>query len=51
MLRQNNSLQLQQAMGQASSGNYTQAQDTLKSLLQDPQLQTLLRQLQEGNNG
>jgi hypothetical protein len=51
MLRQNNPHQLQQAMGQAASGNYTQAQYTLKSLLQDPQLQTLLRQLQEGNHG
>ena len=45
MLRQADSGQLQQAVQQANAGNYTSAQQTLQSLLDDPQVKLLLQQL------
>ena len=51
MLRRQNPEQMQQVMNQAASGKYDQAQSTIQSLLRDPQIQALLRQLQEGNHG
>ena len=45
MLRQADSGQLQQALDQANAGEYNSAQKTLQSLLDDPQISTLLQQL------
>ena len=44
MLRQADSHQLQQAMTQVSSGDYTSAQTTIQSLLENPEIQKLLQQ-------
>ena len=43
MLRQADSQQLQQAMTQVSSGDYTSAQTTIQSLLQNPEIQKMLQ--------
>ena len=51
MLKQQNGDQLRQAMNQAAAGNYASVQNTLASLLSNPEAQALLRQLQEGSNG
>ena len=45
LLRQGNTTQFQQAAELASSGNYAQAQNLLKGLLDDPQIQSLLKAL------
>lgn len=45
MLRQADSGQLQQAINQANAGEYTSAQQTLQSLLDNPNVQDLLQQL------
>lgn len=45
MLRQKNSDELQQAMIQASAGNYTGAQQLLSDLMKDPQALALLSKL------
>lgn len=45
LLRQGDTTLLQQAAELASAGNYTQAQRALASLLQDPQVQSLLNKL------
>ncbi len=44
MLRQADSRQLQQAMTQVSSGDYTSAQTTIQSFLENPEIQKLLQQ-------
>lgn len=51
LLQKQNGDQLRQAMNQAAAGNYASVQNTLASLLSNPEAQALLRQLQEGNNG
>ena len=50
ILQQKDSGQLQQAMAQASSGNYKAAGEALQSLLSSPEAQQLMRQL-GGRNG
>ena len=45
MLQSNHSELLQQAMTQASQGDYTQAQQILSRLMQDPEAKKLLNQL------
>lgn len=45
MLQQKNTDELQQAMAQASTGNYTAAQKLLTELMQDPKAMALLSQL------
>ena len=45
MLRQADSGQLQQVIHQANAGEYTAAQQTLQSLLDNPNMQNLLQQL------
>lgn len=45
LLQQNNGPQLQEAMKQASAGDYSQARNTLSSLLASPEAQKLIRQL------
>jgi len=47
LLKQSGGEQLQQAMAQASSGDYTAVKDTLAPLLSSPQMQALLKQLEE----
>lgn len=46
LLQSQNSPQLQRAMEQASSGNYSQLKDTLGSLVASPEAQALLKQLE-----
>ena len=45
MLQQKDQGQLQQAMAQASTGNYKEAGTILQSLLSSPEAQQLIRQL------
>ena len=45
LLQQQNSQQLQDAMTQAGSGNYSQAKETLSKILDNPQAKALLNQL------
>lgn len=45
LLQQNGGDELQRAMQQASTGDYTQAKRTLESVLSDPQAQKLLKEL------
>ena len=45
LLRQSNGPQFQQAAELASAGDYAQAKNLLKGLLDDPQVQTLLKAL------
>ena len=45
LLKQSDSNQLQQAMAQASAGNYENAQQALRSLLENSEVQTLLKEL------
>lgn len=45
MLRQSGGQELQQAIEKAAAGDYTQARNTLSSLLKDPQTQKLMEQL------
>ncbi len=44
-LQAQNADALQQAMNQAAAGDYEQVKKTMSALLQDPKMQTLLRQL------
>ena len=45
ILKDSDSTMLQQAMDQASAGNYENMQKTLSSLLSSPQVQALLKEL------
>ncbi len=45
LLQASNPQMIQQAAGQANSGNFQQAGQTLQSLLSDPEVQRLLQQL------
>lgn len=45
LLQQGDSSQLQQAVSQAQSGNYTAASQTLSAMLSSPQAQKLLKEL------
>ncbi len=45
MLQRSDSGQLKQAMDLAAAGDYTQAKDTLSSLLSSPEAKKLLEQL------
>ncbi len=45
LLRKKNPKQLQQAMDQASSGDYAQVKQTLSDLLASPQVQELLKRM------
>jgi hypothetical protein len=47
MLQQADHSQIQQAMSQASSGDYNNAQKTLSQILSSPEAQKLLKQLGE----
>ena len=45
ILKQSDSANLQQAMAQASAGNYSDAQKTLSSLLASREVQELMKEL------
>lgn len=45
MLQRSDTHQLQQAMNQASSGDYSQASKTLQALLSSPEAKKLLKEL------
>ena len=45
LLQQNNSKNLESAMNQAASGDYTQAKQILSMLMKDPKTRQLLQQL------
>lgn len=45
MLRQGDSVKLQQAVTQAKTGNYSQASQTLSTMLSSPEAQRLLKEL------
>ena len=45
MLQRNDKGQLKQAMNQAATGDYTQAKETLSTLLSSPEAKKLLEQL------
>lgn len=45
MLRRSDSGQIQQAMSQASTGDYREAAQTLNALLSSPEAQRLLKEL------
>lgn len=45
LLRQNDPARLQQAVTQATGGNYAKAGETLRSLLSSPEAQKLLKDL------
>lgn len=47
LLQKNGGDTLQNAVSQASQGNFTQAKQTLSSLLSNPEAQKLLKQLEE----
>ena len=51
LLQSSGSDQLQAAMEQASAGNLQGAKSVLGSLMNDPQAQSLLRQLKDDANG
>ena len=51
LLQSSGTDQLQAAMEQASAGNMQGAKQTLGNLLNDPQAQSLLRQLKDDANG
>lgn len=48
LLRQEGGAQFQEALRQASAGDYTQAQASLSEVLASSQAQELIRQIQEG---
>ena len=45
MLKQGDTAKMEQAVAQAQSGNYTQANQTLSALLSSPEAQKLLKEL------
>ncbi len=45
MLKQADSIKLQQAVTQAKTGDYTQASQTLSTMLSSPEAQKLLKEL------
>lgn len=47
LLQRSGGTSLQDAVAQASAGNYAQAEDILNSLLSTPEAQALLKQLEE----
>ena len=47
LLQRSGGTSLQDAVAQASAGNYAQAKDILNSLLHTPEAQALLKQLEE----
>lgn len=47
LLQRSGGASLQDAVAQASAGNYAQAKDLLNSLLSTPEAQALLKQLEE----
>lgn len=49
ILKQSDSTQMHQAMDQVSAGNYDDAQKTLSSLLNSPEIQALLKELGDSN--
>ena len=51
LLQAQNSQQLQKAMEQASTGNYTQLKDTLSTFMASPEAQSLLKQLENNRHG
>ena len=51
LLQQQNSATMAEAAAQASRGDYTALQETVRQLLQTPGAQQLLNQLKETNNG
>lgn len=51
LLQQTNSAQLQQAMRQASEGNYAALQQTMQTLLSTEQAQALVRKLEGRTHG
>lgn len=51
LLKKENGAALQQAMDQASTGDYEQVKKTMTSLLASPEAQALLRQLGGNGNG
>lgn len=51
MLQQNRSPQLQSAMDSAKTGDFGQMQQVLASLMADPNMQALMKKLQEEQHG
>ena len=51
LLQSTQGQQLQEAMDQASLGNYEQVKQTVQALMASEQAQALLKQLQEETNG
>ena len=51
LLQQSDSGQLENAMNQASSGNFIQAKNTLSAMLASPEAQELLKKLGGSENG
>ena len=49
ILKQSDSTQMHQAMDQVSAGNYDDAQKTLSSLLNSPEIQALLKEVGDSN--
>lgn len=49
LLQQNGGKEVQKAMDQAASGDFTQAKQILSALMQDPEARKLLQQLGGGN--
>ena len=49
ILKQSDSSQMRQAVDQVSSGNYDDAQKTLSSLLNSPEIRSLLKELGDPN--
>ena len=50
-LRSHNSQAMQNAMNQATAGNYTSAKKALSSLLEDPEIRELLKHLEGAHGG
>ncbi len=50
MLKAQNGAQLDTAMSQAASGDYSKAKDTLSALLSSPQVLAVLQQMKEGEH-
>lgn len=50
-LRQNHDRQIQQAMKEASGGDYSAAQKTVSQLLSNEQIRKLMEQFGSGQNG
>lgn len=51
LLQRQNGQQLNEAMAQAAAGNYAAVQQTLSSLMANPEAQAMLRKLKENSNG